>query len=304
VSTIWPENARPPEPPGYILNMQYPLASIAAMVFLAAHAAPRSARAALCDDSYTLQSATETWSVGTDPDKMVRIIRPLRTDFSDLSSIHPLMAYEFLTGFDGSCVKAARPVRFMGRAAGAGAFTAKIDNGYQVVMHDSNTVLENTRFGYWFGFYKPADSLKLMVGRIRDQGPDFRAWYGYVTFEDSVRNPESGLWTAKGTQLRMAGPSDSAVLDSLLMKRSGYRDLVFDGNRRGHFRLQFIGLRLVNNSGIAIRQRALPADRRSGADAKLKERKFLADGSEAEAEKIPSPAAPNGTRRYIVGNGR
>ena len=282
--------------------MQYPLASVGAILFLAAHAVPQSARAALCDDSFALQSATETVSVGTDPNKMVRIIRPLNPDFSDLTSIHPLMVYDFLTGFEGSCAKAAKPVRFMGRAEGAGAFTARIDNGYQVVMHDSNTVLENTRFGYWFGFYKPADSLKLMVGRIRDQGPDFRAWYGFVTFEDSVRNPESGLWTAKGTQLRMAGPSDSAVLDSLLMKRSGYRDLVFDGNRRGHFRLQFIGLRLGNNSAIAIRQRTLPADRRSGADAKLKERKFLVDGS--EAEKIPSPAAPNGTRRYIIGNGR
>lgn len=284
--------------------MKSSLTAMASLFAFLGHIAPPSAEAALCDDGYALQSVTETWSVGTDPNKMVRIIRPLQTDFSDIKSIHPLMAYDFLTGFEGSCAKAARPVRFMGRAAGAGAFTARIDNGYQVAMHDSNTVLENTRFGYWFGFYKPSDSLKLMVGRIKDQGPDFRAWYAYVSFEDSVRNPESGLWTAKGTQLRMAGPSDSAVLDSLLMKESGYRDLVFDENRRGHFRLQFIGLRLVNNSGIAIRQKALPAGRRSGADGKLKERKFLVDGSELKTEKIPSPAAPNGSWKYIVESGR
>ena len=265
---------------------------------------PQSAHAALCDDSYVLQSATQTLFTGTNPKNLIRAAKPLKPDFSDLTPLHPKMAYEILTGFEGSCAKAARPVRFLSRAESAAAFTPRIDNGYQVMMYDSNTVLENTRFGYWFAFYKPADTLKLMAGRIRGEGTDFRAWYAYVTFEDSVRNPESGLWTAKGTQLRMAGPSDSAVLDSLLMKQSGYRDLVFDQNRRGHFQLQFIRVSLENNSGIAIRPRESTAGRSGRADANLKERKFLVDGTELETEKIPSPAAPNGTRRYIVGNGR
>jgi hypothetical protein len=281
--------------------MKYPLAALA---FLFAYAMPQTAYAALCDDSYSLQSATQTLFTGTNPKNLIRDAKPLKPDFSDLTPLHPKMTYDILTGFEGSCAKAPRPVRFLSRAESAGAFTPRMDNGYQVMMYDSNTVLENTRFGYWFAFYKPADTLKLMAGRIKGEGTDFRAWYAYVTFEDSVRNPESGLWTAKGTQLRMAGPSDSAVLDSLLMKQSGYRDLAFDQNRRGHFQLQFIRVSLENNSGSAIRPREWTAGRSGRAEAHLKERKFLVDGSELETEKIPSPAAPNGTRRYIVGNGR
>jgi hypothetical protein len=266
--------------------------------------APHSVQAALCDDTYSLQSATQTLFTGANPKSLARTAKTLKPDFSDLTPLHPQMAYDILTGFDGSCAKAAKPARFLSRAASANGFSPRTDNGYQVVMYDSNTVLEHTRFGYWFAFYKPADTLQLAVGRIKGEGTDFRSWYAYVTFEDSVRNPESGLWTPKGTQLRMAGPSDSAVLDSILMKRSGYRDLVFDQNRRGHFQLQFIRVSLENKPGIAIRQRALPAGGGSGTDTDQNARRYLVDGSEIKAGKIPAPTARNGTRRYVVESGQ
>lgn len=280
------------------------LAAVTAIAALSLITAPRSTHAALCDDTYALQSASQTLFTGTNPKNLARTAKILKPDFSDLTPLHPQMAYDILTGFEGSCAKALRPVRFMSRAASAAGFAPRTDNGYQVVMYDSNTVLEHTRFGYWFAFYKPADSLQLMVGRIKGGGTDFRAWYAYVTFEDSVRNPESGLWTAKGTQLRMAGPSDSAVLDSLLMIKSGYRDMVFDQNRRGHFQLQFIGVSLENKPGIAIRPRAWPGGGGKGARPDTERRAFLADGTEIGSEKIPAPQAANGTRRYLISSGR
>jgi hypothetical protein len=280
------------------------LATIGAIAAIAPFAAPQAARAALCDDTYALQSAAQTLFTGSNPKSLARTAKFLKPDFSDLTPLHPLMAYDILTGFEGACAKASRPVHFLSRPASAAGFSPRTDNGYQVVMYDTNTVLEHTRFGYWFAFYKPADTLQLMAGRIKGEGTDFRSWYAYVTFEDSVRNPESGLWTAKGTQLRMAGPSDSAVLDSILMKRTGYRDLVFDQNRRGHFQLQFIRVSLENKPGIAIRRRAPPAGGGSGIDTERKTRGFLVNGSEIKAGKIPAPAAPNGTRRYIVESGR
>lgn len=275
------------------------IAGLLGIACFAILAAPRSARAALCDDTYALQSATQTLFTGANPKNLSRSAKILKPDFSDLTPLHPQLAYDILTGFEGSCAKAARPVRFMSRAASSAGFSPRTDNGYQVAMYDSNTVLEHTRFGYWFAFYKPADTLQLAVGRINGEGTDFRAWYAYVAFEDSVRNSESGLWTAK-TQLRMAGPSDSAFLDSILMERSGYRNLVFDQNRRGHFQLQFIRVSLENEPGIAIRQRALPRGAGTGAGIDRNERHFLVDGSEIKAEKIPAPAAENGTRRYVI----
>ncbi len=279
------------------------MAAIAALTLLTA----QSARAALCDDTYALQSASQTLFTGANPKNLARTSKILKPDFSDLTPLHPQMAYDILTGFEGSCAKAPRPVRFQSRASSAGGFAPRTDNGYQVVLYDSNTVLEHTRFGYWFAFYKPADTLQMAVGRIKGGGTDFRAWYAYVTFEDSVRNPESGLWTAKGTQLRMGGPSDSAVLDSILMIKSGYRDLAFDQNRRGHFQLQFISVSLENKPGIAIRPKA---PHRGGGDGAGRDRldperrEFLVDGSEIKAEKIPAPHAANGTRRYVISSGR
>ncbi|GEM_PF-5436718 len=246
---------------------------------------PALAGAALCDDTYNLQSATQSVYTGTDPKNLTGSGKALKGDLSDLTVLHPQMSYSIMTGFEGSCTKAAKPLRFLNRDAGAAAFTSKVETAFQVVMYDSNTILTGSRFGYWFGFYKPADSLKIALGRIKDGSADFRGWYGYVTFEDSVRNAESGLWTDKGTQLRMAGPSDSAALDSILMVRTGYRDLVFNANRHGHFKLQFIRVSFENKPGISIRRRALAqsgkAHAASGADGN-----YLVDGKKIKAENI------------------
>jgi hypothetical protein len=229
---------------------------------------PMLSWAALCDDTYNLQSATQTIFSGTNPKSLAKSAPvALKSDFSNLTPLHDQMAYSIVVGFEGSCTKAAKPVRLLNRDAAATGFKAKTETSYQIVMYDTTTILQGTHFDYWFGFYKPADTLKIALGRIKGDGPDFRGWYGYVTFEDSVRNPESGLWTAKGIQLRLAGPSDSATLDSILMVRTGYRDIAFDQNRHGHFKLQFIRVSFENKPGIAIRPRVFASKGSVSANA-------------------------------------
>jgi hypothetical protein len=250
--------------------------------------APMLSWAALCDDTYNLQNATQTVFTGTNPKSLAKSAPvALNSDFSNLTVLHDQMAYSIVVGFEGSCAKAVKPVRLLNREASTTGFKPKTETSYQVVMYDSTTILQGANFDYWFGFYKPADTLKIALGRIKGGGPDFRGWYGYVTFEDSVRNPESGLWTAKGTQLRLAGPSDSATLDSILMIRTGYRDLVFDQNRRGHFKLQFIRVSLENKPGIAIRRKALAAKGSASASAG-DGAAYLADGKRISVGKDPA----------------
>lgn len=255
---------------------------------------PMLSWASLCDDTYYLQGATQTLFSGADPKNLAKATAVLETDLSDMAFIHDQMAYSILAGFEGSCTKAAKPVRFLQREGQSAALTSRIETGYQVVMYDSNTVLEGSSFGYWFAFYKPADSLKLALGRPKDGSVEFRGWYGFVTFEDSVRNPESGLWTSKGTRLRMAGPADSASLDSALMIRTGYRDMVFDENRRGHFKLQFIRVSLENRP-TAVGRRPVWAD---GAAPVTGPALYRLDGKRIDAAK---PGSAFGNRRYPAG---
>ena len=259
-------------------------APVLAPVFALLALLSAAAGAALCDDTYNLQSATQTLFTGSDPKNLSGATKSLKGDLSDLTVLHPQMGYSILVGFEGSCTKTAKPVRFLNRDAGAAAFTPKTETAYQVVMYDSTTILTGSRFDYWFGFYKPADSLKVALGRIKGGGADFRGWYGYVAFEDSERNSESGLWTGKGVQLRIAGPADSATLDSILMVRTGYRDLVFNANRHGHFKLQFIRVSLENKPGIAIRRRAF-AQSRARRDAAAEAQDCRADGKKISIEK-------------------
>jgi hypothetical protein len=257
--------------------------------------APMLSWGALCDDTYNLQNATQTLFTGTNPKSLAKSTKTLKGDLSDLTVLHELMAYTILTGFEGSCAKAVKPVRFLQRDIKATSFTPRTETGYQVVLYDSNTTLAGSDFDYWFGFYKPADTLKIALGRAKGGSGDFRGWYGFVTFEDSVRNPESGLWTAMGTQLRMAGPSDSAVLDSLLMVRTGFRDLVFDQNRRGHFNLQFIRVSLENKPGIAIRRR-VTANAGAGRNEAGEAGNHLVNGKRI---KVENAQAFFGNRRYF-----
>ena len=253
---------------------------------------PAPTLGAMCDDTYNLQSATQTILTGTNPNSLSKTAKVLKGDLSDLTVLHDLMSYSIVMGFEGSCAKAGKPVRFLTRGATDKGFALRTET-YQVVMYDTTTQLAGSRFDYWFGFYKPADTLQIALGRIKGDGPDFRGWYGYVSFEDSVRNPESGIWSNRGIQLRMAGPADSAALDSILMVRTGYRDIAFGENRRGHFKLQFIRVSLENKPGNAIRQRAIAA-RTPGAspdgDA------YLVNGKKITNENVPAPlSAP----RYV-----
>ncbi|MEO6097069.1 MAG: hypothetical protein ABIW76_15880 [Fibrobacteria bacterium] len=247
---------------------------------------PMLSWAALCDDTYNLQSAIQTVFTGTNPKSLARSAPvSLQGDFSNLTVLHDQMAYSIVVGFEGSCTKAPKPVRIMNREASTNGFKAKTETSYQVVMYDTTNILQGARFDYWFGFYKPADTLRIALGRIKGEGPDFRGWYGYVAFEDSVRNPESGLWAAKGTQLRLAGPADSATLDSVLMVRTGFRDIVFDQNRHGHFKLQFIRLSFENKPGLAIRRKDLAAKGMAGAGDGAA---YLADGKSIMLGKNPA----------------
>lgn len=169
--------------------------------------------AALCDDTYNLQGATQTLFIGADPKNLAKTTQVLKADLSDMALIHDQMAYNILVGFEGSCAKASKPVRFLQREGQAASLASKVDVGHQVVMYDSNTILQGSRFAYWFAFYKPSDTLKMALGRTRNGAGDFR-------------------------------------------------DLVFDGNRRGHFKLQFIRVSLENKPAAI-----LPRARTAGSPA-------------------------------------
>lgn len=88
-----------------------------------------------------------------------------------------------------------------------------------------------------------------------------------------------------------------AVLDSALMIGTGYRDMVFDQNRRGHFKLQFIRVSLENRpAAVGRRPRtAGGAAPDPGQDPAM----YLLDGKRIGAGR---PGKSFGNRRYPSGS--
>ncbi len=219
---------------------------------------PIFAWATLCDDTYYLQSITQTMISGNNPrlmnDRQIKTVLP---DLSNLTILNKFMNYTILVGFDGACARAQKPVRFKTKGASQTTFTDSVDNQYQVEIYDTNTHLENFKFDYWFGFYKTGASPKFFLGMEHKSDNVFTNYYAAVIYTDSTRNPAGPLgdkWQPSAMHYyNLSGPSDSASLDNGLLDATGVRKLVVDENHQGIYTIQFLKVIYGNRVPIAIK---------------------------------------------------
>jgi hypothetical protein len=202
---------------------------------------PSQTSAALCEESFNLQTATQyvyttsnTSSLGTPA------VTQLATDLSNMRLIFDSTQYEILAGFDGACgTFTKKPVRYRLRNKGGSSVNLVTVNDYYVRMFDSNTVLTGQNYGFWFGFSLKPDTLVYAIGKGKGVDDKFTAWFGTALFLDSTRNTTSGLWSsAYNYQIQTRGPYDSAYLDTTMLK--SWKNIVFDANRKGTFTVQLI----------------------------------------------------------------
>lgn len=201
----------------------------------------KPAWAALCEESFNLQTATQyiynsssTSNLGN-PD-----ITPLATDLSNMHLLFDSTQYQIVSGFDGACGNfTQKPVRYRLRFKGQSTVTLATVNDYYVRMYDSNTVLTGQNYAFWFGFSLKPDTLVYAIGKGKGASDLFTAWFGVAIFLDSTRNPTSGLWSSSTSyQIQSSGPGDSLTLANGLV--SGWKNITFDANRRGKFTVQLI----------------------------------------------------------------
>jgi hypothetical protein len=216
---------------------------------------------ALCDDTYYLQSITQTILSGANPkDMSTRQVKTVSPDLSELTSLHAAMTYTVLVGFDGACVKALKPVRYKVKAASKTVFTDSTDGNYQVQLYDTNTRVEDFNLAYWFGFYKPATTLNFFLGMKNTSDNTFSNYYAAVLYSDSTRDPSSGLWTRSTSHFyNLSGPSDSVSLDKGMLDGTKVRDIVVDDNHKGYFSIQFLKVVYSNQKPSSLQTLKRPS---------------------------------------------
>ena len=218
--------------------MRFPIHGL----FLAASlAAPILAGAALCDETYYLQSIAQTVWEGTDAKALqLKDAKTVSANLSNLQVLDNVMRYSIITGFEGACSKESKPVNLKVKPNTAAAFKDSVDNGYMAQMFDTNSLIANgPRFDYWFGFFKPAATLKFYLGRTNSQGPAFVGWYVGIYYSDSTKDT-SGIWKSLGHYYDLQGPNDSADLEKLVLNET-IRKLPANGaTYRAHYRVQFL----------------------------------------------------------------
>lgn len=210
--------------------------------------APALLMAALCDDTYNLQSVTQTYFEGTDANALTRTeTKSVAVNLSDLKVLDNLMWYGIMTRFEGSCAKAVKPVTLKVKPRNTSTFKDTVDNRYSVQMFDTTTRVGTKKFDYWFGFFQPADSLVDYLGRINAQGEAFVNWYLGVAYTDSTKDSVSGLWGSPGTHFYdLSGPDDSVTLERQFLDQT-IRKLPANGpNYRVHYRVQFLKVSYEN----------------------------------------------------------
>jgi hypothetical protein len=209
--------------------------------------APAIVMAALCDDTYNLQTVSQTSFEGTDANGLTRTdTKSVSANLSDLKVLDNLMRYGVITRFEGSCAKAAKPVTMKVKERNATAFADSVDNGYSIQMFDSNSLVGTKKFDYWFGFFKPADTLRIYLGRTNAEGDGFSNWYAGVFYTDSTKNESSGLWTVQSHFYDLTGPDDSISLERQFLDQT-IRKLPANGaNYRAHYRVQFLKVSYEN----------------------------------------------------------
>lgn len=211
--------------------------------------APALLMAALCDDTYNLQSVTQTLFEGTDPNALTRTeTKSVAANLSDLKVLDKLMEYGIITRFEGSCAKAVKPVTLKVKPRNVATFAQdSVDNGYSIQMFDTTTLVGTKKFDYWFGFFKPADTLKVYLGRINAQGEAFVNWYVGVIYLDSTKDDVSGLWGAPQTHFYdLTGPDDSLTLERQFLDQTIRKQPANRPKYRAHYQVQFLKVSYEN----------------------------------------------------------
>jgi hypothetical protein len=208
--------------------------------------APAIVMAALCDDTYNLQSIAQTSFEGTDAGALARTgTKSVSASLSDLTVLDNLMEYGIITRFEGSCAKAAKPVTVKVKPRNSSVFTESVDNGYSIQMFDSNSLVGTKKFDYWFGFFKPADTLRIYLGRTNTEGSAFVNWYAGVFYTDSTKDT-SGLWVVRSHFYDLTGPDDSITLERQFLDQTIRKQPANGSTYKAHYRVQFLKVSYEN----------------------------------------------------------
>jgi hypothetical protein len=202
---------------------------------------PVLSMAALCDDTYYLNSASQViWSGGDPKNLTLKKASEVKLDLSNLDILSPIVTYRVISRFEGACNKSAKPIIYKYKGQAKTVFIDTTQNDYLIQLFDSNTHVENRTFDYWFGFFKTETTLDSYLGRVNAKSEAFTNWYAAVYWTDSVRNTASGLWSATSHFYDLNGPGDSTALDHGLLDASGLRNTVIDENHHSFFTVQFL----------------------------------------------------------------
>lgn len=201
--------------------------------------------AALCDDTYNLQSVSQTLETGTNPANLDKAYKTVAANLSNLDIISSSANYKFIVKFDGSCGKAPKAVVFRQKHSGQTTFTDTTDNSYQIQMFDSTTKVDVYQYTYWFGFYQPADQLIAYIGRDNAKSTAFVNSYAVVSFIDSVHDT-SGLWKVNSGYVGPSGPADSSSLHNRLLEATNLKNVTQNANRKIHFTVQMLQMSYEN----------------------------------------------------------
>lgn len=191
--------------------------------------------ATICDQTYRLQSATETILEGPSLNNLTATKKQLKLDLTDATILKNEMQYILLKEFEGACNYQKRMVKF--RARPAKANWANAEQELFVRLYDASLVGSN--FKYWF--HMSADTSKFLGSDIlgkSQQETDYTRWHMIATMIDSTKG-ESGLWSVGEPYYpSLSIHYDSTTLDSLFLK--SWREIKLGPNRRAHFKVQII----------------------------------------------------------------
>lgn len=216
--------------------------------------------AALCDETYYLNSVSQTIHSGDNPTALTVSARStVKPNLSDLTILDSNVAYNVITRFEGSCAKAVKPITLKSKPAGNHPFKDSVDNTYSVQMFDTNTKVDEFEYDYWFGFFKPAGALKFALGRYNAKSEMFVNWYVGVVWRDSVRDANSGIWAPATTHFYpLVGPDDSAVLQERMVDATIGQETV-DANHKGRYTVQFLKVSYDSKQPTRVLTRNRPA---------------------------------------------
>jgi hypothetical protein len=220
---------------------------------------PAFSWAFICEDTYHLQSVSQTIYSGDNPKNLTNVQKKLvKADLSDLDILDSNIAYRVIVKFEGACLKASKPVTIKSRLARKKDFTDSVTSEYQIQMFDSNTRVEGFKYDFWFGFFKPDTTLRMVLGRTNANSTQFENWYLAIVYTDSTRD-SSGTWPRGRTHFyELIGPEDSLVLEKRVLDET-LRKVVVDENHKGRFSYQFLKVSFDSKVPTKLHPRNSPA---------------------------------------------